>query len=115
MPDKGFTATFISNTGKTIRQIKVSGWKLHAARVLLALAVLLLSAAVVVIAYGLINAEENRNLRAEILKLQDSLEIRRDMEARLVRVQSELQELREFRQRLENMSTLLPVPEDSTE
>ncbi len=115
MPEKGFTATFISNTGKTVRQFKVSGWKLYLARFFMALIVLLLSSAVIIVTYGLINAGNIALLRSEMLQLQDSLATRRNIEVRLENLESEIQQLQEYRQRLENILSGIPVLEDSLE
>lgn len=107
MPEKGFTATFISNTGKTLRQYDVSGWKLYLARVVLALVVLLVSAAVVVVAYGLMNAGETVRLREEITSLQDSLAQRQSIEIRLDAMQARLQYLEGYRKKLVNIASLV--------
>jgi Tfp pilus assembly protein PilO len=115
MPEKGFTATFISNTGKTLRQFDISGWKLYLARVVLALVVLLLSAAVVIVAYGFINAGESDRLREEISHLQDSLAQRRTIEARIEVMETRLQYLEGYRKKLENLACLVSAPEDSLE
>ena len=115
MPEKGFTATFISSTGKTLRQFNIIGWKLYLARVLMALFVLLISAAAIIVAYGLVNAGETGRLRGEISQLQDSLAVRRNIESRLENMECEIQQLHEFRQRLENITSLISVPEDSLE
>lgn len=115
MPEKGFTATFISNTGKTLRQFNIIGWKLHLTRVFMALFVLLVSAAAIIVAYGLINAGETDRLREKISQLQDSLAVRRYIESRLENMEYEIQRLHEFRQRLENITSLISVPEDSLE
>ncbi len=113
MPEKGFTATFISNTGKTLHQFNINGWKLYLVRILMALVVLLISASVIIVAYGLLNAGETGSLRDEILHLQDSLAARRNIEARLETIELEIQQLHEYRQRLENIATEIPIPEDS--
>ncbi len=115
MTEKGFTATFISNTGKTLHQFNVSGWKLYLVRVLMALIVLLVSASAIIVAYGLINAGETVKLRSEILQLQDSLGTRRNIETRLEILELEIQQLHEYRQRLENVVAVIPIPEDSLE
>jgi Tfp pilus assembly protein PilN len=115
MPEKGFTATFVSNTGKTPRQFKIIGWKLYLIRVLMALFVLLVSAAAIIVAYGLINVEEIARLRENISQLQDSLIVRRNIEARLENMEYEIQQLHEFRQRLENITSHISAPEDSLE
>jgi hypothetical protein len=113
MPEKGFTATFISNTGKTLRQYDISGWKLYVARVLLALVVLLISAAAVIVAYGFINAGETDRLRGEISDLQDSLAQRRTIEARIDAMEIRLQYLEGYRKKLENIAGLVSAQEDS--
>ncbi len=113
MPEKGFTATFISNTGKTLRQYDISGWKLYMARVLLAIVVLLLSAAAVIVTYGFINAGETESLRGEISHLQDSLAQRQTLESRLDVIETRLQYLEGYRKKLENIAGLIPAPEDS--
>ena len=115
MPEKGFTATFISNTGKTLHQFNISGWKLNFLRVLLALVVLLITASSIIVAYGVLNAGETGKLRNEILQLQDSLATRRNIEARLEILESEVQQLHEYRQKLENILAEIPIPEDSLE
>ncbi|NOQ21239.1 MAG: hypothetical protein GQ565_01140 [Candidatus Aegiribacteria sp.] len=115
MPEKGFTATFISNTGKTLYQFNVSGWKLYLARLFMALLVLLVSASVIIVAYGLINVGETGKLRSEMLQLQDSLATRRNIEARVESLELEIQQLHEYRQRLENIAAGIPIPEDSLE
>lgn len=115
MPEKGFTATFISNTGKTLHQFNISGPRLYFLRVLMALAVLLLTASSIIVAYGLVNAGETGKLRSEILQLQDSLATRRNIEARLESLESQIQQLHEYRQKLENIVVEIPIPEDSHE
>jgi len=115
MPENGFTATFISNTGRTLHQFNIIGWKLFLARVLMALFVLLVSAAAIIVAYGLINAGETAKLREEISQLQDSLTVRRNIETRLENMGYELQQLHEFRQRLENITSMISTPQDSLE
>ncbi len=115
MPEKGFTATFISNTGKTLRQFNVSGPKLYILRVLMGLAVLLITASSIIVAYGLLNAGETDKLRSEILQLQDSLAARRNIEVRLQRLESEIQQLHEYREKLEKILVEIPIPEDSLE
>ena len=113
MPEKGFTATFVSNSGKKPRQISVSGWKLYIARILIALFVLLVSASVLIVAYGLINSGESERLRAEILNLQDSLAVRKNIEVRLDSMENEIQQLHEFRQRLENVASIVSASDDT--
>ena len=113
MPEKGFTATFISNTGKTLHQFNVSGPKLYLLRVLMGFAVLLITASSIIIAYGLLNAGETDKLRSEILQLQDSLAVRRNIEVRLESLESEIQQLIEYREKLENILVEIPIPEDS--
>ncbi len=115
MPEKGFTATFISNTGKTLHQFNIVGWKLYLARVLMALVVLLLSSAAIIVAYGLINAGDTAKLRSDILHLQDSLAARRNIEDRVESLEYEIQQRHEYRQKLENIAAGIPVPEDSLE
>ncbi|MCK4806774.1 MAG: hypothetical protein KAT09_03965 [Candidatus Aegiribacteria sp.] len=113
MPEKGLTAIFIFNTGKTQYRFNISGWKIYLVRVLMALIVLLLSSAVIIVVYGLINAGETTILRREILQLQDSLATRMNIEARLENFEYDIQQLCEYRQRLEIIATRIPVPEDS--
>jgi len=113
LPEKGFTATFISNTGKTLHQFNVSGPKLYLLRVLMGFAVLLITASSIIIAYGLLNAGETDKLRSEILQLQDSLAVRRNIEVRLESLESEIQQLIEYREKLENILVEIPIPEDS--
>ena len=113
MPEKGFTATFISNTGKTLHQFNVCGPKLYLLRVLLGLALLLITASTIIVAYGLLNAGETDKLRSEILQLQDSLAVRRNIEVRLESLESEIQQLIEYREKLENILIEIQVPEDS--
>lgn len=115
MPEKGFTVMFISNTGKTHRQFNISGPKLYFLRILLALAVLLITASSIIVAYGVLNVGETEKLRSEILQLQDSLATRRNIEARLESLESEIQRLREYRQNLESIVVEIPIPEDSLE
>ena len=115
MPEKGFSVIFVSNTGKAPHQIKVNGWKLYLARVLMAMIVVLLLSAVIIVAYGLLNVGETDKLRSEILQLQDSLAIRRNVEVRLESLELEIQQLREYRQRLENIAAGIPVQVDSLE
>jgi len=115
MPEKGFTATFISNTGKTLHRFNISGWKLYFARILMALVVLLVSAAAIIVAYGLLNAGETQVLRNQVSELQDSLAARRNIEARIENLEEEIQQLYEYRQRLENIAAGIPVQEDSLE
>ncbi len=113
MPEKGFSATFISNTGKTLHQFNVSGPKLYLLRVLLGLALLLITASTIIVAYGLLSAGETDKLRSEILQLQDSLAVRRNIEVRLESLESEIQQLIEYREKLENILVEIPMPEDS--
>ncbi len=115
MPEKGFTAMFISNTGKTRHQFNISGAKLYFMRILIALFVLLVTASSIIVAYGVLNAGETEKLRSEILHLQDSLATRRNIEARLESLESEIQQLHEYRQNLENIVVEIPIPEDSLE
>jgi len=115
MPDKGFTATFISNSGKTLRQYNITGWKLYLARVFLGVVVLLLSAAVFAVAYGLINAGETSRMRQEISQLQDSLARRTTLESRVQSLENHLQYLDGYRKKLENIAGLVTVQEDSLE
>ena len=81
----------------------------------MALFVLLVSAAAIIVAYGLINAGETAKLREEISQLQDSLTVRRNIETRLENMGYELQQLHEFRQRLENITSMISTPQDSLE
>jgi len=115
MPEKGFTATFISNTGKTLRQFRITGWKLYLTRFLLGLAIMLVLGGGVVIAYGMLNARELQDLREEVVLLEDSLARRRHLESRLEIVEQELQLLRTYRRKLENIATMIRIPEDSLE
>ena len=115
MPEKGFTAAFISNSGKTHRQFNISGWKLHLIRVILALFVLMVSAAAAIIAFGFMEAGEKDSLRDEITSLQDSLAIRRNIEARLERIEMNLEQLGEARQRIENIASTISPQIDSPE
>ncbi|MCK5115937.1 MAG: hypothetical protein KAR44_05015 [Candidatus Aegiribacteria sp.] len=115
MSEKGFTATFISNTGKTHHRFNISGSKLYLLRILMALAVLLITASSIIVAFGMLNAGEMGKLRDEILQLQDSLATRRNIEARLEILESEIQHLREYRRRLENILVEIPIAEDSLE
>jgi len=115
MPDKGFTATFISNTGKTLRQYNISGWKLYFVRALMGLFVLLVLGAAIIVLYGFINIGKTERMREEISQLQDSLAQRRYIEARLESIEGELQQLYEYRQRLENIAAMISTPEDSLE
>ncbi|MCK5064433.1 MAG: hypothetical protein KAQ97_04085 [Candidatus Fermentibacteraceae bacterium] len=115
MPEKGFTATFISNSGKTHYQFNISGWKLHLTRIILALFVLSVSAAVVIVALGLIESGETERLREEISSLQDSLATRRNIEARLENVEEQLEQLGYFRQRIENIAGTISPQLDSPE
>jgi len=113
MSEKGFTATFISNTGKTLYQFNITGWKLYLTRILLALFVLIVSAAAIIVAYGFLNAGDITDLREEISLLQDSLTARRNIESRLENLETDIQQLHEFRQKLENIASMIPVSEDS--
>ena len=113
MPEKGFTATFISNTGKTLHQFNVSGPKLYLLRILMGFAVLLITASSIIVAYGLISVGETDKLRREILQLQDSLAVRRNIEVRLESLESEMQQLIEYREKLENILVEIQMPEDS--
>lgn len=115
MSEKGFTATFISNTGKTLRQYDVSGWKLYLARVVLALAVLLIAGAAALVVYGVMNAGETERLREEISLLQDSLAERRSLDARLEILENRIQYIYGYRKKLENIAALIPASEDSLE
>ncbi len=115
MPEKGFTATFISNSGKTHHQFNVSGWKLHLTRVILALFVLMVSAAVAIVAFGFLEAGETDRLREEITSLQDSLAIRRNIEARLDNIEMKLQQLGNVRQRIENIASSISPQVESPE
>ena len=109
MSEKGFTATFISNSGKTHHQFNVSGWKLHLTRVILALFVLMVSVAAAIVTFGFLEAGETDRLRNEIDRLQDSLAIRRNIEARLENIEMNLEQLGDARQRIENIaSTISP-------
>lgn len=113
MPEKGFTATFISNSGKKLHQFKITGWKLYLTRGLTALLILLVLSAVIIVAYGLITAGETVELRERVSQLQDSLTARRHIETRLDDMEYDIQQLREFRQRLENITTTISPEEDS--
>ncbi|OPL19690.1 MAG: hypothetical protein AVO35_01580 [Candidatus Aegiribacteria sp. MLS_C] len=120
MPEKGLTATkgvkaiFISNTGKTLRQYNISGWKLYLARGVMAFVVLLVSSAIFVVAYGLMNAGETGRLRAEMTHLQDSLAQRQSLELRIDAMEARLQYLEGYRRKLENIASLVsPTAEDS--
>ena len=115
MPEKGFTATFISNTGKTLHQFNISGPKLYLLRILMALLVLLITASFIIVAYGMVNAGETGELRSTISQLQDSLSTRRNIEARLGTLESEIQQLHEYRQKLENTLVQITISEDSLE
>ena len=81
----------------------------------MALAVLLITASSIIVAYGILNAGETDKLRSEILLLQDSLATRRNIEVRLESLESEIQQLREYRRKLENIAVEIPIPEDSLE
>lgn len=113
MPEKGFTATFISNSGKTHRQFNISGWKLHLIRIILALFVLMVSAAAAIIAFGFMEAGETDSLRNEVTRLQDSLVIRRNIEARLEKIEMNLEQLGDVRQRIENIASTISPQVDS--
>lgn len=115
MPEKGFTATFISNSGKTHRQFNISGWKLHLTRVILALFVLMVSVAATIVALGLFEAGETERLREEVSRLQDSLVIRRNIEMRLESIEKKLEQLSNFRQRIENIAGIISPQLDSPE
>lgn len=115
MSEKGFTATFISNSGKTHRQFNISGWKLHLIRVILALFVLMVSAAATIVAFGFIEGGETDRLREEISRLQDSLAIRRNIEVRLESIEMNLEQLGVFRQRIENIASTISPQVDSLE
>ncbi|MCD4848869.1 MAG: hypothetical protein K8R76_11850 [Candidatus Aegiribacteria sp.] len=115
MPEKGFTATFISNSGKTHHQFNVSGWKLHLTRVMLALFVLVVSAAAAIVAFGLMETGETDRLREEISMLQDSLAVRRNIEARLESIELNLEQLGSFRQRIENIASTISLQVDTLE
>jgi hypothetical protein len=112
--DKGFTAYFVSYSGKTHHRFEISGWKLHTARAILALAVLLLSAAVVITALGLLQSSELERLRTENARLEDSLSVRGFLEARLVAVEADLARIREDRLIIENMAGIITPVTDST-
>lgn len=113
MSEKGFTATFISNTGKSLRQYDISGWKLYLARVVLALAVLLIIGSAVLVVYGIMNTGETQRLREEISRLQDSLAERQSLEARLETLETRIQYIYGYRKKLESIATLVPAPDDS--
>lgn len=81
----------------------------------MALFVLLVSTAVIIVAYGFINAGETARLKREISELHDSLVLRRNIESRLESMEYEIQQLHEFRQRLENITSLISTQEDSLE
>ena len=81
----------------------------------MALAVLLITASSIIVAFGILNAGETGKLRSEILQLQDSLATRRNIEARLESLEFEIQQLREYRRRLENIVVEIPIAEDSLE
>ncbi len=115
MPEKGFTATFISNSGRVLRQFDISGWKLVIFRVLLALVVLLVSTAAVVVAYGFINSGETGRLRQEISLLEDSLARRNSIEARLDNLETRLQYLYGYQKKIENIAGFISGPDDSLE
>ncbi len=115
MTEKGFTATFISNSGKTHHQFNVSGWKLHLTRVILALFVLMVSAAAAIVAFGFIEGGETERLREEISRLQDSLAIRRNIEVRLLNIEMTLEQLGIERQRIENIASTISPQVDSQE
>ncbi|MCK4506784.1 MAG: hypothetical protein KAW14_14300 [Candidatus Aegiribacteria sp.] len=115
MSEKGFTATFISNSGKTHHQFNVNGWKLHLIRVILALFVLMVSAAAAIVAFGFIEGGETDRLREEISRLQDSLAIRRNIEVRLESIEMNLEQLGIFRQRIENIASTISPQVDSPE
>lgn len=112
--DKGFTAYFVSYSGKTHHRFEISGWKLHLARGLLALAVLLLSAAVAITALGLLQADELERLRGENARLEDSLSVRGFTEARLAAIEADLAAIREDRRIIENMAGILTPVTDAT-
>jgi len=110
--EKGFTAHFVSHSGKTHRRFEIRGWKLHAVRALLALLVLLVSAAVAVTALGLLQSGELERLRTENAALEDSLSERGRIEARLSGIELDLQRMREDREIIENMAgAISPVGE----
>ena len=113
MPGKGFTATFISNSGNTLRQFNISGWKLFLLRVVLALLVLLVSTSVVIVAYGLINSGETGRMRQEISQLQDSLARRQSMETRIELLENRIEYLYGYRKKIENLASLIEQPADS--
>jgi len=112
--EKGFTAYFVSHDGKTHHRFEIRGWKLHMARALLALAVLVVSAATVITALGLLQAGEMDRLRAENALLEDSLRVRGLLESRIAAVESDLARMREDRQIIENMAGIIaPAPDTS--
>jgi len=112
--DKGFTAYFVSHSGKTNRRFEINGWKLHFVRGLLALAVLLMSAAVVITALGLLQSGELERLRTENARLEDSLSVRGFLEARLAAVEADLAAIREDRLIIENMAGIITPVMDTT-
>ena len=115
MPEKGFTATFISNSGKTHHQFNVSGWKLHLSRVMLGMFVLIVCAAAAIVAFGFIETGETDRLKEDISRLQDSLAVRRNIEVRLENIEMSLEKLGVFRQRIENIASTISPQVDSTE
>jgi len=111
--DKGFTAYFISHSGKTHRKLDISGWKLIMLRAGLAFVVLLLAAAVIVTALGLITAGELNGLREQVSNLQDSLTVRIYTDARLNAIEDQLEQILANRVLIENMAGLLPPDSDT--
>ena len=115
MPEKGFTATFISNSGKKLRQYKITGWKLYLTRLLMAFLLLLVLSAAIIVAYAFITAGDTAGLREKVSRLQDSLAGQRNIEARLEDMEYDIQQLHEFRLRLENITRTISPQEDSLE
>ncbi len=111
--DKGFTAYFISHSGKTHRKLDISGWKLILLRAGLAFMVILFAAAVIVTALGLMTAGELTGLREQVSRLQDSLTIGIYTDARLNIIEDQLEQILADRILIENMAGLLPPDSDT--
>ncbi|GEM_PF-465204 len=115
MPEKGFTATFVSNTGRYVRRYDVSGWKLVLLRLVIAAVVLVITAAVIVTAFGLLNAGERHRLAEEIAGLRDSLTLQQGLEMRMELLEQKLKLLDEYETKMEHVASVISPGEDSTD
>jgi len=107
MPGKGgFTLAILPHDGKRGRHYDVSGWKQVFFRAAILVATVLVIAAALIVAFGVMTTEETKQLSIDVSALRDSLEKLTNIDVRLTNIQRELEEIREARIFIENLATM---------